>query len=223
MTKSSRLDEQREMTEQAVAEYLAQQPRFFLRNRKLLTSLRIPHTERGTVSLVEMHLSRLRERVTELEDEISQLMSIAVANESTYRAIAQAHSALFVARNLNEVYSILAKLGQALNLAVSMRFYGNEQYPLAKVDVQRIKVSHFAGQAIYQGRLRKSDGYVFVDEAPELGSYLLIPLMNEEQELGFLAFASQEGGHFQSSMDTLFVEQLAQHITVTTSRLMRDS
>ena len=222
MTKSSEFDQERMMTEQAVAEYLEQQPRFFLRNRKLLNTLRIPHSERGAVSLVEMQLCRLRERVTELEDEITQLMTVAISNEQTYRAIAKAHTELFQAKSKAAIYQVLKKLGQKLNLVVSLRFYGNEENPLAKLDVQRIKFSHFAGNAIYQGRLRKADGYVFVEEAPELGSYLLIPIIVDEQELGFLSFASQDGGHFQSSMDTLFIEQLAQHIAATAVSLMRN-
>lgn len=216
MTTVSTQDGSLELTEQAIADFLKDHPDFFQRHDHLLTSLKISHQERGAISLVEMQLNRLRERVSELEEDITQLMSVAASNENLYRAIARAHSKLFSAKKEIDIQKALAELALNLKLSVSLRFYDET---LIKEDVKKIKASHFSGQSIYLGRLRKQDAEVFISQPPELGSYMLIPVTHAEKNFGFLSFASQEGGHFQPHMDTLFVEQLAQHIGILLAEL----
>ncbi len=46
------------------------------------------------------------------------------------------------------------------------------------------------------------------NETPEMGSYVLLTL-NRGGFQGLLAFSSEDGGHFQPSMDTLFLRHLA--------------
>lgn len=199
--------------EQMFALYLADNPDFFTRHPELVSQLSIPHVERGAVSLVEIQLTRLREKVSELEEEITQLMSIAAANETVYRAISQIQTDLFTVSNEMQLQNRLAKLADSLALSVSLRFFTSEQYPLQRAEVKRIKTSHFAGQSSYLGRLKKADAEVFLRHPPELGSFLLMPILVKGKEVGFLSFASQDGGHFQPQMNTLFIEQLAEQIT----------
>jgi uncharacterized protein YigA (DUF484 family) len=45
-------------------------------------------------------------------------------------------------------------------------------------------------------------------DVPEMGSYVVLPLV-KQQTLGVLAFSSEEGGHFQPDMDTLFLRHLS--------------
>ncbi|STQ74462.1 DUF484 family protein [Grimontia hollisae] len=201
------------LTDEAVAAFLKDNPDFFCRQPQLVAQLRIPHADRGAVSLVEIQLGRLRERVAELEEEITQLMGIAAGNENLFRAFSHAHQALFAARNEDDIHRALCALAGALNLSVSLRLYDNGHHTLNRKSVDAVKAAHFCGQRIYLGRLRKADGDQFVSQAPELGSYALVPVV-KDKELGFLSFASPDGGHFQPSMDTLFVEQIAEHIAI---------
>ncbi|MGF1708124.1 DUF484 family protein [Enterovibrio baiacu] len=204
------------LTEDAVASFLKDNPDFFQRQPQLLTQLRIPHTERGAVSLVEIQLGRLRDRVAELEEDITQLMSIAAGNENLFRAFSHAHKALFAVESESGVHQALRELASSLNLTVTLRLYDGDK-GLNRQGVDAVKAAHFCGQRIYLGRLRKNDGEYFVHAAPELGSYALVPVY-KGKELGFLSFASKDGGHFQPSMDTLFVEQIAEHIAILLSK-----
>ncbi|NGN99666.1 DUF484 family protein [Grimontia sp. S25] len=201
------------LTEEAVAAFLKDNPDFFHRQPQLAAQLRVPHTERGAVSLVEIQLGRLRERVAELEEDITQLMSIAAGNENLFRAFSHAHKALFAAESEDDIHKALLELANSLHLVVSLRLYDGGHHQLNRKSVDAVKAAHFCGQRIYLGRLRKVDGDQFVTQAPELGSYALVPVF-KGKELGFLTFASQDGGHFQPSMDTLFVEQIAEHIAI---------
>ena len=65
------------LTDDLVVSYLQDNPEFFNRNSSLITSLRLNDEQRGTVSLVERQQQQLRSKVHGLEDEITQLMSVA--------------------------------------------------------------------------------------------------------------------------------------------------
>ena len=69
---------------------------------------------------------------------------------------------------------------------------------------------HLASKNAYLGRLRKADRDALFHgiSVPEMGSYVILPL-EKTQPLGVLAFSSEDGGHFQPDMDTLFLRQLA--------------
>ncbi|WP_028024260.1 DUF484 family protein [Enterovibrio calviensis] len=223
MTELSKLEgpQAKALTEEAVASYLKDHSDFFLRQPELLAQLRISHAERGTVSLVEIQLGRLRDRVAELEEDITQLMSIAAGNENLFRAFSQTHKALFAANKEQDIHQALRVLATALQLSASLRFYDIGHHALNKKSVDSVKAAHFCGQRVYLGRLRKAEGEQFVSQAPELGSYALVPVF-AGKEIGFLSFASKDGGHFQPSMDTLFVEQIAEHIGILLNKWQDD-
>ncbi|GAK84773.1 protein of unknown function DUF484 [Vibrio ponticus] len=59
--------------------------------------------------------------------------------------------------------------------------------------------------------MRKADRELLFGEhnrAPELGSYVVLPLVKGKAQ-GLIAFSSEDGGHFQPHMDTLFLRHLA--------------
>lgn len=51
-----------ELDDDTVMQFLMQNPDFFMRNARLVEQMRVPHPVRGTVSLVEWHLARQRNR-----------------------------------------------------------------------------------------------------------------------------------------------------------------
>lgn len=236
MTKHSQLEDERSapLCDDEVVFFLKDNPDFFLRQLDLLVHLRIPHPQRGAVSLVEIQLEALREKMADLEEEITSLMSVAAGNGNLFRVFSVVHHALFEADNLKDIHQALDLFGDSLDLTVNLRLYDASSFDVTSCDaspqildrsaVEAIKGAHFCGQRIYLGRLRKVNGEQFVTSAPELGSYALLPVflskehpskdLHKSKDLGFLSFASKDGGHFQPSMDTLFVEQLAEHIAI---------
>lgn len=57
-----------ELDDDAVMQFLLQNPDFFMRNARLVEQMRVPHPVRGTVSLVEWHLARQRNHIHRLEE-----------------------------------------------------------------------------------------------------------------------------------------------------------
>ena len=79
------------LEDQMVYQYLLEHPAFFQQHPELLSRLRLPHAQRGAVSLVERQMEMQRERVRGLEEDITRLMSIARQNEHIFFALNQLH------------------------------------------------------------------------------------------------------------------------------------
>ena len=66
------------ISEEAIAAYLLSHPDFFERHSSLLLKLRLPHQTSGlTVSLVERQVSVLRQRNSQLERQLQDLIAVA--------------------------------------------------------------------------------------------------------------------------------------------------
>lgn len=266
------------ITDDDIAIYLQNNPDFFYKKPALLTTIRLPHAERGAVSLIEAQLDKLRQKIASLEDEITALMTRANQNDVLFKTFAKTHRALFAATQLKDIQKALDELATSLRLSVYLGVYNNidlennnqlqdkaqhlENVNAAKIEA--FKARHLRGKSVYLGRLSKKEGALFMPSPPELGSYAILPIsydhhyekalnntkLNElaferqviselktqaakseknqelqksqelqikqgqskKQEMGFLVFASQDGGHFQPEMDTLFITQLSVQI-----------
>ncbi len=231
------------ITDDDIAKYLQNNPDFFDKKPALLRAIRLPHAERGAVSLVEAQLDKLRQKIASLEDEITALMTRANQNDALFNAFASTYLALLAATKLCDVQKALDELAKSLRLTVCLSLYSdihlyNEELNanaliLDAAKIEAFKVRHLMGKEVYLGRLSKKDGALFMPSPPELGSYAILPISSGEdyqkahklkcnqtfeqpkkQEMGFLVFASQDGGHFQPAMDTLFITQLSAQIRV---------
>lgn len=200
--------QQREfIDDEMVIDYLRANPDFFTRHVELVDKLKFHLEERGTVSLVDIQLKKLRNRVAELEEEITKLMEIGAKNDKLFRLIAKVQSDLIVATNLKQAQHAIDDLCTGLELSGSIRLFKHENpnFSLAENEFIALKQARFGHSDKFLGRLRKAESGLFFKHSVELGSVALIPIGNA----GVLAFSSLDGGHFQPNMDTLFLEQLA--------------
>ncbi|ELX7503600.1 DUF484 family protein [Vibrio fluvialis] len=201
------------LTAEVVAEYLKDHPDFFSHRPDLVDRLALPHQEMGSVSLVHIQMARQRQRIEELEEEITTLMSLAANNDRTFHEFMDLQEQILQCASLTEVCRAIEAKAQLLGLTAYVRLIGHDhpRYALSKEQWQRFSTNHFNGKSAYLGRLRQVDRHHLFGEdnlAPEMGSYVILPLVKHSPQ-GVLAFASDDGGHFQPCMDTLFLRHLA--------------
>lgn len=200
------------LTAEVVAQYLSDCPDFFQNRKELVEKLTLPTQEQGAVSLVEVQLRRQRQRISELEEEITQLMSLAADNDRTFREFMELQEQVLKADSVAELIDSIHQKATELGLKAYLRLTDapEETYSITEEQLQLFSTNHFNGKAAYLGRLRKADReLLFADqEAPELGSYVVLPLARTPSQ-GILAFSSEDGGHFQPHMDTLFLRHLS--------------
>jgi uncharacterized protein YigA (DUF484 family) len=201
------------LTAEAVAEYLRDNPDFFNHRRELVDRLALNHQEQGAVSLVHVQMNRQRQRIEELEEEITALMSLAKSNDQTFHEFMQLQEQILKCDALVDVVKAIEEMAKSLGLVAYLRLFDSEstRYRLSREHYQRFATNHLNGKEAYLGRMRKVDRELLFGErshAPEMGSYVVLPLQKKHLQ-GVLVFSSSDGGHFQPHMDTLFLRHLA--------------
>ena len=208
------------MTPELVKDYLLANPEFFARYPLLSEELKIPHQKKGSVSLVELQSEQLREKVSELQARLTELMSVARQNEAIYRIYADLNLKLFHCRSLADIKSALEEsVCEALRLGdVVLHLFAPENGE----NSGRETMPEQDRQAIVEKRLRKSDfffGRLNQDENPLLfknsqPKSVVIMRLKHEKEIGLLAIGSEDEGHFYPGMDTLLITQLQQFLSL---------
>lgn len=200
------------LTAETVAQYLRDFPDFFHDRRDLVDHLSLPMREQGAISLVQLQVKRQREKISELEEEITELMSIAASNDHNFHQFMDLQEKVLKCSSINDIIQSIEQTAKQLHLTSYVRLIGAQspKHSLSCENWQRFATNHFNGKDAYLGRLKKQDRELLFNNqrTPELGSYVVIPLI-QSSPIGIIAFSSEDGGHFQPAMDTLFLRHLA--------------
>jgi hypothetical protein len=200
------------LTAEVVAKYLNDFPDFFLHRQNLVEKLTLPTQEQGAISLVEVQLQRQRQRIADLEEEITQLMSLASSNDRTFYEFMDLQEQVLKSNSISELIRKVSDKARELKLGshILLKNSPNQSHQISQENLQLFATNHFNGKEAYLGRLRKSDRELLFGDTPvpELGSYVVLPL-RKATLLGVLVFSSEDGGHFQPHMDTLFLRHLS--------------
>ncbi len=197
------------LTPEQIAEYLIDNPSFFVENPEVLPELKLPNLHPGTVSLVELQTDQLRQQLHQQRQELAQLISHADHNEQLFQIFASLMQSLYVCESINEVEE-----------ALSASFSGELAFTnfTLQVFVTRPDLADFQHHKLIEKRFKKSDfffGRIAKDEVRQIfndkqvGSCALI-LLGTKEKLGLLALGSEDASHFHPDMDTLFLLPLKQ-------------
>ena len=186
-----------------IREYLLDNPDFFSRYPELLLAMRIPHAQRGAVSLVERKQEMLRGRVAQLEEEITSLMAMATRNEQIYMFNTALSLKLLQAEDLGELRQTLSvELKEQFNFThVRLITVHDIDSELSNIWRDRLKPGY------YFGRLTNTESKRLFGS--EVGSVALSRLSEQCGQVIF-AIASKDPMHFHPEMDNLLLDQLKQ-------------
>ena len=91
-----------ELSSADVRAFLLQNPEFFAEHRPL-EKIKLPHEQKGSISLVEIQSDQLRKKVRQLNFKLNQLVSIAKQNEKIYRVYTDLNVQLLRCESVAEV------------------------------------------------------------------------------------------------------------------------
>jgi uncharacterized protein YigA (DUF484 family) len=202
-----------------VAAYLLENPEFFTQYPQVIEKINIPHTHKGSVSLVELQSEQLRKKVRSLSHKLNQLISIAKQNEVIYRVYADLNLRILKCTNLDDLKFVLEEVIQEnLQLAsVTLKpFKGAHALPEIQ---QRLFIEkRFKRHKLFFGRLSEHERkLLFADQ--EANSVALL-LIGDLGELGILAIGSKDPSHFNPDMDTLLITQLQQFLGILLPKML---
>jgi uncharacterized protein YigA (DUF484 family) len=190
-----------------IADYLSDHPEFFLQHPELLSRLRLPHPQKGTVSLVERQLELQREKIRALEDDITRLMGVARQNEQIFYALNDLHLELLKTTDQDSLLQALLAFTGKMPQVQSCKLIDLQQQTEQVAQLQLILQRRLSGKNYYFGRLNRDEMAALFEPAIHSVSLQLLKLSEQQQFL--LAFGSDSDEHFQPGMDTLFLDHLA--------------
>lgn len=221
----SALPDNVELSADLIKEYLLDHPEFFIQHPELLTSLRLPHQQRGTISLAERQLEVQRQKAQFLEEEITHLISIARQNEHIFSVFSEIFIQIFDASDEQELLeSIRALMQERLKLTgVELLKLTEKEQSLDNLEFK--KLTNFVGKRLqdsttYFGRLSQDELNLFFNPTNTNGEIKSVAIMalGEESTAGLVAFGSAEEDHYYPGMDTLFIDELGRVLTLLLER-----
>lgn len=207
------------LDDQAVGEYLRQNPDFFIRNARQVEQMAVPHPVRGSVSLVEWHMARQRNHIQQLEEEITLLMEQATANHQLFDRLLTLQSHLAAADSLQTMLNRMQGWARELGLAgANVRLFSDKwrigapsdftQLALSRQAFEPLRIQRFGKQQHFLGSLNGPELLLLLPQAKSVGS-VAMSLMGDRGELGVLIFSSRDTQHYQAGMGTLLLQHLA--------------
>lgn len=202
------------LDDQAIAEYLQENPDFFHDHPDLLGQLSVRHEERGSISLVERKQAMLREKVGALEEEITSLMAHARRNERIFETYSDLYKELLQATDIEAMVKALEttfieKLGL---VEISLKLFNQPSNVDASLsfnaDTHKQLISkRFVQSPVYLGRLTQAEQQLlFKNQTAQ--SVALLLLQTDSSKLGLVAVGSHDASHFEPGMDYLLISQL---------------
>lgn len=210
-----------------IADYLRSHPDFFERHANLLVGLRLPHRTGGAVSLVERQVSMLRQRSSELERQLKDLLAVAQQNNDLVERIHQLSVKLLrqhdPAGRLEQL-EISLREDFAAEQAVLVLFEDEHgetvsrpgfTLRIARDDPALGPFSAFLRAARPRcGPIRdRQKALLFPREVDTIVSAAMVPL-GPSGERGFLAIGSRDPEHFHPAKRVDFLARIGELVTV---------
>lgn len=210
------------LTADAVKDYLLQNPDFFLKHASLLENLRIPHGERGTVSLVERQIAQLRDRNQKLERHLQQFIENADANQAVYDRIGELAVALVETDSLESLLQTLCNhLADHFSVdAVAVELPDDGLNPLPEI-AHPASGPDTAFDKPYLGEPPDSIevASLFGERGAEIQSVAILPLTGVAAG-GLLLLASNEHERFRPDLGTRLLTQVAALLSALLGRYL---
>jgi uncharacterized protein YigA (DUF484 family) len=214
-----------ELNDEIVREYLKNNDDFLQRNPDMLDYLHISHASGSAVSLVEKQASVLRERNTELRQQLTALTANARNNDELFEQTRGLILKLLEADSLEALYSIfMSSLTSDFHIEhASMILFadeaGSEGCRRETPDTVKNEIGAlFKGHKPICGTLRKEELMFLFPAGSGVGSAALAPLADTEQR-GLIAVGSSDANRYNSKMDTLFLSHIAEVMVKLMARL----
>lgn len=208
-----------ELSSTDVRAFLLQNPEFFAEHSDLLEKIKLPHEQKGSVSLVEIQSDQLRKKVRQLNFKLNQLVSIAKQNEKIYRVYTDLNVQLLRCESVAEVQFTLEDVLQErlqLSSAVIKSFKGPHAIP--ELQQRLFTEKRFKNTNFFFGRLSQHERQLLFGESPAESVALM--LLGDNRELGILGISSSDASHFTPDMDTLLLQQLQQVLNIILPEMM---
>ncbi|HWK53225.1 MAG TPA: DUF484 family protein [Hyphomicrobiales bacterium] len=218
-----------EITADAVADHLRRHPEFFQEHSDLLLELKIPHESGRAVSLLERQVAVYRERQYAMDEQFNDIIHNAKVNDALFEKTRLVILELLHCRTLAAVNAAIAErirndfdASAATLVFVSDRQSEAEVATIAPTAVRTALGEFYEKQRTWCGQLNPvQQSLLFPEHKLPIVSAAITPLhlpedspLRQAYGLPLLLIGSVESGHFNSSLDTLFLDFIGEVLSV---------
>ena len=209
------------ISEKNVREYLQKNLDFFLDKPDILANLEIPHSKKGSVSLVERQIDILRKENKDLKDKLNEFIHNASLNHNLIHKIYEFAYKLIHSKNFEDTINISCKnLIEEFDVMECTFLFFND-IKLKNKDILFYENSHdslkpfksFIDNNLPRCNKLKSEQLKLLFKQPNnVKSCALIPL-GIQKKLGFLAISSDDENRFNPDMSMDYLKVIGQLIS----------
>ena len=217
---------------EAIREYLAQNPDFFVENSDLLTELNLPHGQNGAISLVEKQVSMLRERDKASRVKLDEFLKAAKQNDDIFKksqfmilGLVESEDQASFLKNLEKGFKRDFK-----SSAYSLLIFGSEPKQInhftsvvSKDTAKEYVASLIRSTKPTLGVLRPAEqDFLFRHQSEKVKSAVVLSVREGREQIALLAIGNSDPNYFQPGMGTLFVQFIADVLARLIPRFLRD-
>ena len=217
------------ITEQDIANYLANTPGFFERHAELLSAVQLtsPHGQRA-VSLQERQMEMLRDKNRGLEGKIIEMIRHGQENVAIADKLHRWTRALMLTANPGELPEMLTRelMHQFMIPQAGIRVWGAADafatLPFAKAVSADVKSLASSLTLPYCGVNSGFEAAQWLDDAASALSLAMIPLRHGAtvEAFGMLVLASPDPTRYTADMGTEFLQRIGELSSAALSRLL---
>jgi uncharacterized protein len=217
------------ITEQDIANYLANTPGFFERHAELLSTIQLtsPHGQRA-VSLQERQMEMLRDKIKGLEGKIIEMIRHGQENVAIADRLHRWTRALMLTANPGELPEVLTRelMHQFMIPQAGIRVWGaaDAHAALPFATAVSTDVKSLAGSLTlpYCGVNSGFEAVQWLDDAGSAASIAMIPLRHGAgiEAFGMLVLASPDPTRYTADMGTEFLQRIGELASAALSRLL---
>lgn len=207
-----------ELTPDLVAQYLRENPTFFLRREDLLAEMKLPHSQSGTVSLVEKQVSVLRDRNMDMRHRLSDLLENGRDNGEIFAATRTLILAMLETHSLEELVQLTEKrlvedfdIDYCSLILLSSNYQGVRQFRVEDpADAQLHIKGLLANRQSVSGVLRPEEFSYLFPSKKQAASAVVVPIALPNNALALLSIASKDAKRYGANIGTLFIDYIGE-------------
>lgn len=209
------------INEQTLINYLTSHPDFFTRHPHLLENLTIPHSHKGTHSLVEMQLLQQRKQIESLTHQLEKLHQLAHQDADIFFALMPLQKKLFQAKDFIAASEKLDKWAKSYELEGAKILLFTDSWEkteqlsannwIDRKAFEIIRLERLGLRQFYLGSLsNKEKNLMFLPEELPIGSIAccLLGTKNTHKPTALLLFRSRDTQRFHNGQDVSFLKHL---------------
>ena len=206
-----------------VKKYLRENPRFFVDNEEFLTELKIPHQEKGTISLIEKQLEISKKKEREAQEKIRKFFENAKENATIFKKSQNFLKEVILGDSESRFFESLHSATHThLQCEYSLIILGRDEIQISssiqvrnKSSVSKYSLELFRSTSAILGPLSKKQRQeLFFQKSEKAKSFAVVPIRDSRREIALFNLAHEDPQFFSERKETFFLEFLADMFSI---------